>query len=363
MTSVFAWKTSLVTACALALGGCAVGSLAPSARPTMAGTIAKAGTRPLLVDWGSSDRTLLNTSRTRGPLVVSVQDGAMEPLFECHVKGRYRYSAERSAQVQDEIIDNQDELHVKMPVFGARFAGDLARAGKLHVRMKVVGTFAADRATFERDDLDGNCASATHVATYVTVGAFRLFVLSTGELKGDVALAPGAEVNAATRASEQSLNEAGEESACAKATVGDVEPPEGCSTSLQLVLAPIAASDEPVAPVEQPRSVPALGVTAAGALIAGAATIAWIVNDGNYRELRDKCNSTVGCSSTRYDDSASSIHSWDRLSAGGWVLGGAMAIGGGIWWLSSGHSSTPYQPRFGASLDPTSGAVRVQGTF
>lgn len=229
--------------------------------------------------------------------------------------------------------------------------------------MKVVGTYAADRTTFDRNDLDGNCVDATHVATYVTVGAFRLFTLSSGELRGDVAIPSGPELGGGTRSTEQSLNEAGNEAACSQATGADVEPPEGCSTSLQLVLGPIVASDEPVPPAEQRRSVLAASVMGVGALVTGAATVAYLVNDGTYKNLRDRCSSAAGCSTTTYDDQSDTIHAWDRLSIGGWVVGGAMLVGGGIWWLSSGTASAPTQPRFGAMVDPARARIGVGGDF
>ena len=130
----------------------------------------------------------------------------------------------------------------------------------------VVGTYASDQPYFKAPDLIGDCADATHVASHVTVGAFRLFALSRGELQGDVAIA-GAEAGGGSRSSEQNLNAGGEEVACAKATAGDEQPPDGCSTSLQIVLTQLTNGEPPAATA--PRDKPAWTGQKTAALVAG----------------------------------------------------------------------------------------------
>lgn len=358
------------------LCGCGAGNLAntvaPQPRPE--GAVSHGGERPLLVDWGPSDRTLFNTSRARGPLVIGFVGGRLEPLYNCHANGRYNYTAEHSAQVQDDIIDNADELHAKMPTFGVNFEGALQRTGKLHVRMKVVGLYATDKTTFTPADLQGEeCARATHVATYVTVGAFRLFTLSRGELKGDVAIPLGGGVGGDAHADEQTLNEAGDEHACDKAAPTDNQPPDGCSTSLQFVVVPILGQ-RPSAPPpgtsgaaespEEPRPSTGsasvrrtlgwvgLGVGVAGLTVAVTTSIL-LMNDKSTRDA--ECNAAKQCSQAGLD-AVGSIHSLVPWNTTAWIVG-ALGAGAGTVLLLTSPSNT--SARTGLVVAPAAGGARV----
>lgn len=355
-------RTSVLAAGLSVLPACGVGAAVKPPAPTLGGTVRAGGTRPLLVDWGPNDRTVLNTSRRAGPLVVRFHNGTLEPLFNCHAKGSYVYSAEHSMQVQDDIIENVDELHAKMPAFGARFEAQLASAGKLHVRMRVVGMYTADQPYFRQQDLTGDCRGATNVASHVTVGAFRLFALSKGDLRGDIALpAGGGSLGGQAQATEQNLNEAGDEGACSKASGEDKQPPEGCTTSLQLVLAPIDGS--PVTPYDdsvEPASAPAAGWVVGAVGLTGLAAGGVLLGLG--QDKRGDCAGDGGCpdqaSLDRYDAGTTLVNA----SVAAFVLGGAgVATGAGI--LLFGGDDGPNTASREVRVWAGPGAIRLGGTF
>jgi hypothetical protein len=278
--------------------------------------------------------------------------------------------------VQDDIIDDADELHAKMPTFGVHYEAALQRAGKLHVRMKVIGSYETDKTTFSRADLQGEeCARATHIATQVTVGAFRLFTLSRGELKGDIALPLGGDVGGGSHADEQALNVAGDEKTCDKATSADVQPPDGCTNSLMLVLVPILASSGSILGpsadanahgyVEEQRGQPTgsvsigrtlgwvgLGVGATGLAVAVTTSIL-LLNDKSTRDA--DCNSQKQCSQAGLD-AAGSIHSLVPWNWAGWVVG-AVGAGAGAYFLFTSPSSTSAQT--GLVVAPGAGGARI----
>ena len=358
--------------CACGAGGLA-STVSPKARPE--GAVDHGGERPLLVDWGASDRTVFDTSRGQGPLVVVFGHGRLEPLSNCHASGQYRYTAEHSAQVQDDIIENADDLHARMPNFGAKYEAALQRMGKLHLRMKVVGLYEADKTTFS---LQGECARATHIATHVTVGAFRLFTLSRGDLKGDVAVPLGGALEGGSHADEQALNAAGDESACDRATSGDLQPPDGCTTSLQLTLIPILASSgsisgpstdasahgyveeqrgetrQPTGSVSLGRTLGwvGLGIGATGLAVAVTTSIL-LLNDKSTRDA--DCNAQKQCSQAGLD-AAGGIHSLVPWNWAGWIVG-AVGAGAGAYFLFTTPSSTSAQT--GLVVAPSAGGARI----
>jgi hypothetical protein len=378
--------TSLVAALS---GGCGVGALGNAVSPKIQaeGAVLHGGERPLLVDWGPSDRTLFDASRARGPLVVGFVGGRLEPLYNCHASGQYTYSAEHSAQVQDDIIDNADELHAKMPTFGVNYEGVLQRTGKLHVRMKVVGLYATDKTTFTRADLRGEeCDRATHVATYVTIGAFRLFTLSRGELKGDVAVPiAGADVGGGSHADEQTLNEAGDERACDKASPGDAQPPDGCSTSLQFVIVPIVGSSGPseatiasaAAPSSQPSAPEAahglgpqktLAIVAGGAGVVGLAvgTIFGLKMSSEWSQAQTDCGTGCGPNAPAQAE-RNDAHSAGNVATVAFIAGGALVAAGAVLWLTapSGNAAqaTGVEIRMTPAVDASAAGAMVVGRF
>ncbi len=68
-----------------------------------------------------------------------------------------------------------DDLYSKLPLGAASLEAKLRRAGELNVDMTIVGTYDADRSNVKMEELQGDCVSATHVVTSLTVGAFDFY--------------------------------------------------------------------------------------------------------------------------------------------------------------------------------------------
>ncbi|MET0794229.1 MAG: hypothetical protein ABW061_22090 [Polyangiaceae bacterium] len=317
---------------------------------------------PLLVDWGANDRTLLNTSRADGPLVVRVVDGRVEPLLDCHPGGHYEYQPQGSLQTVDDVISDQDELNLKMPTFGANFKLMLQQAGELHVHMIVVGSYAAPDVSLHRSNLRGSCKDATAVATHVTVGAFVLSAGTRVNFETGVSAPVGA-VEASAQASERVLNSAGDNQACA-AALGQPQPPSGCSTSLQLFLTPV---DESPAQDAQPFNTRPLGLAIAAAGVAGlgAGTVFYLV----ARDKRSGCASGGACPTQvaldRYNSGTPLLNaSYISFAAGGVLTALGLIIAGPP---RSDSASAPWtrlataRPRLQVTAAP--GALALTGEF
>jgi hypothetical protein len=313
------------------------------------------GLRPLLTDWGPNERTLLNLSRSRGPLAVRFAEGVLEPLLDCRVNGTYTYRPGRANQVEEQIIESEDELHAKMPAFGAKFEAALQDAGKLHVRMSVVGNYEANKA-FTRKDLEGDCSRATHVASFVTVGAFRLFTLASNGASGSLGI-PAADLGASAHSSEQSLNEAGDEAACDRATREDTEPPDACSTSLMLNLAGL---DPP--PTQSTGTPRAIFFGAAGGAIVTLGVASGIALHASSAQSAELAKSPYD----RDPNARSSIQAQSTTANILFVGAGVLGIGAGVaafttHWKTG--AATPVTATLAPWIDESGAGIGAHGSF
>lgn len=209
-------------------------------------SVTKSQTKPLIVEWPSSDRAALESLTKRGVVSVRYEGCEMEVLSQCHAPGGYRYSA--TTRKSDRVtIKDADGLYANVPLGAARLEATLAKAGELNVAMTIVGRYEADRAIETAESLDGpDCARATHVITAVTVGAFDFFAGADATVVGGAAVANvgGRGKIGATR---ELITTDGDGEACKKATRGDAQPPEGCGAFLRVEVASIKARP-PVCP-------------------------------------------------------------------------------------------------------------------
>jgi formylglycine-generating enzyme required for sulfatase activity len=192
------------------------------------------GSRPLVVEWPSSDRAELEALARRGPVSVRYDATGMRLLPRCIIAGRYAYSA--LTPKRDRItIRSADELRLQVPLGAAKLEGVLERTGELNVEMTVVGRFEAN--AISADGARGDCSEATHVINALTVGAFDF--LAGAASKNELgAGAYGAGAAGRTGTMRELLNHDGEEAACRKATASDQAPPYGCGAVMRVDLAP-----------------------------------------------------------------------------------------------------------------------------
>jgi formylglycine-generating enzyme required for sulfatase activity len=201
--------------------------------------VTKSRARPLIVEWPSADRAALEAQARRGLVAVRYEGCDMEVLRHCQAPGRYRYTGITLKRDRVTMRD-ADELYANIPAYAAKFEGKLQTSGQLNVAMTIVGTYEAEQPAITRADLEGDCGGATHLVAGLTAGAFEFFAGADAEAAAGVE-AFGAAAGGRSKSQRETLNQDGDDTACAKATSKDQEPPEGCGALLRVEVVPIAA--------------------------------------------------------------------------------------------------------------------------
>lgn len=236
----------LLSAC----GAPALSSEAPSAPPKNPLTqgaapvcaSATAQSRPLIVDWPSSERAEIEARARRGLVVVRADGCRLEVLRRCSPKNAAVYGYVGITPKTDRVkLRDAMELYANVPVYAAKLEGQLKKSGSLEVAMTIVGQWDTAAAVPRQDELEGDCAGATHVVTALTVGAFELAAGSSLELGAAAELA-GFGGGAKTASGQELLNRDGEQAQCGKATDSDEKPPSGCGAALRIEVVPLGAA-------------------------------------------------------------------------------------------------------------------------
>jgi len=203
----------------------------------------KGQTRPLIVEWSAPDRAALEALAKRNQLVVHFEGCTLEPLRQCAAPAQpYRYTA---ITPKDEVVSmtSVQELYANVPVHAVELEGKLQQAGELRAAMKIVGMYESPGNVPAVDQLQGDCASATHVVTALTVGAFEFSAGRSREGSAKVEVL-GAGAGARDAASKETLSRDGDVSACANASGADTAPPERCGALLRLEVATLVKQGE-----------------------------------------------------------------------------------------------------------------------
>lgn len=228
---------ALVLTC---IPACAPGSAArplaaaPEYRPegTSKCSVVASQSQPLIVEWPSTERAKLEASAKKGPVVVRYSGCEMQILDRCKAKGAYSYVP--TTRKRDTItIKNSDELYANIPIGAAKLESALERSGELNVSLTIVGRYEAASDVYKPEELEGECAGATHVVTGVTVGAFKFFAgaMGSGHVAATVLNAGG---GAGASSSSNLLTEDGLEEDCDHATRADAQPPGECGALLRI---------------------------------------------------------------------------------------------------------------------------------
>lgn len=208
-------------------------------------SVQKSQSRPLIVEWPSTDRATLESISKRGLVAVRYTGCEMEVLTRCKVKGSYAYTPV-TLQSERITIHDADELYANIPVGAAKLEGELEKSGQLNVDTSIVGTYDSSESV-TRDELEGDCGRATHVLTSLTVGAFEFYSGAATTAGGGVnALGVGA--GAKTRSEQTLLSRSGTGEACKTAKFDDARPPEGCGALLRVEATPIGAAKAKATP-------------------------------------------------------------------------------------------------------------------
>jgi TPR repeat protein len=226
-----------VVACGGAAGAGAPGAPAYDADAKAQCKAGNPTPKPLVVEWSTTDRAELE-ALVHGKVVPVRYEGCkLEVLSSCKSAGQYQYTP--VTPKEDHVkIKNTTDLYASMPVYGFTVAGKLASAGELNVNMTVAGRFETERTRVGVEDLEGNCAGATHFVRAFIVGAFDFYAGASDDLGVDLNVA-GASAGARRSSQHQTLLKDGNAAACAKSTEADKGPPFGCGALLRLDLVPL----------------------------------------------------------------------------------------------------------------------------
>ncbi len=235
-----------------ALGNNAASKIAPTPSVTATGqskcNAAVSQSRPLIVEWPSSDRAALEARIRKGLVPVRYNGCEMEVLTNCTYRDdSYNFFATTGKREQVRIRDT-DDLYARLPVGAARLEAELARAGELNVEMTIVGRYEASTYSFGTAGLEGRCDTATHVITGLTVGAFRFYSGASADISGSagVATASGNVGGGGSSTTERTkLAEDGNLEACVGSASDALEPPEGCGALLRVEVAALDGSGTP----------------------------------------------------------------------------------------------------------------------
>jgi hypothetical protein len=206
-------------------------------------SVGKSQSRPLIVEWSSSDRLELETKTRESVVVVRYSGCVMDVLERCSVPARYRYLG--GTRKQDRlVIRNADDLYANLPVGAAKLEGKLQRSGQLTVDMDLVGRYEADTLDVKASDLQGDCAGATHFVYGVTVGAFDFFAGGAAEVGGSAGIA-NVGAGARSSAEKETLSRDGDVASCDKAQPDDKGPPPQCGALVRVEVVPLGGPPNP----------------------------------------------------------------------------------------------------------------------
>lgn len=256
---------ALVTCLAAsALVGCGTGAAGNAVRPketTAAEGLGEGACReadssgePLVVDWKPEQRGDLELVMKENVAVVSYSCKGIKLLKECKVDGKYGFLG-MSKKEQVVRLTSADEVKANLPLGGASIAGSLAGGSTLDVAMVMVGKVKTTWAKVSADELQGDCAGATHFVKGAMVGAF---VMETGT-KGEVKTAAqmfGAGASGQSSSEKNVKNKDGDVADCSKASPDDKKAPGQCQAFIRLELKAIAPKATEAKPTEAKPEAP-----------------------------------------------------------------------------------------------------------
>ena len=227
--------------------------------------VAKSQSEPLIVEWPDAARGRLESVSRRGMVAVRYEGCELSVLPRCSVKATKAYDYSPITRKQSKVvIKDADELYASMPVGAVKLEGKLQSAGQLNVQMTIVGRYESSLTNVYRDDLEGDCADATHVIAALTVGSFT-FSAGSDAMVGGGASIGGAGAGGKSTAARETIQHDGDEEACNRSTISDKSPPEGCGALLQIEVMPLAKGTKKVAvvvpvpvPIPEPTPEPVL---------------------------------------------------------------------------------------------------------
>lgn len=295
----------------------------------------KVSKRPFVVNWAPTERTALETRAQDGPVVIAWKrdTGEVEVLGRCRLTADpYRFVAS-SHSSQTMTTSTKMDLGVHFPFSGpVNLGAKLEKFGEINVEYHTIGEYKLDVDQVKIDDLEGDCAGATHLVVALSVGAFKFFAGDSmaGSVSADVPMAAGASGGASQKS--ESLDAGGDPEACKTATRKATEPADRCDSVLAIEL---------------------MAITHDSPFVAGER---W---EGNYECGGRKAISTIGITDVKEDGTVVVLVDFDYADTkGSWVAQGKPADDGAlelafVEWKEQPGSFVPVTPA--GRVDPASG--------
>lgn len=200
---------------------------------------AKVSKRPFVVNWAPTERTALETRAQDGAVVLAWDraTGEADVLGRCRLATEpYRFVGSSHAR-QTMTSDTDAEIGVNFPFSGpVNLGAELKAYGEINVEYHTIGEYKLDVDEVETDDLEGQCAGATHVVVALSVGAFRLFAGKAVDAKVDVNVPMTAGASGGGSKKTENLDQGGDPAKCDAASRGATEPVAGCDSVLAIEL-------------------------------------------------------------------------------------------------------------------------------
>jgi hypothetical protein len=223
--------------------------------------VAKDPLNPLIVEWPGTNKVELDAATKSGIVLVSYKGCTLKVLPKCSIDGGYNFTPVTPAR--DTLkMSTVSDLYAKLPLGAASLKAELALGTTLELDYIAVGQRLASSAPKER--VTGDCSLATHYIDRITVGAYHLDALASGELSGGVEV-PGAGVGAGRKEANRRLRGSGELTVCegqAPNTESEAQASK-CYAILQIGLSPIeeallqpGAAPRPTEPGPEPKPEP-----------------------------------------------------------------------------------------------------------
>jgi hypothetical protein len=199
----------------------------------------EASKRPFVVNWAPTERTALETQAHDGPVVLAWDraTGGVDVLGRCRFTAEpYRFVGSSHSR-QTMTTSSKVDLGVHFPFAGpVNLGAKLEKFGEINVEYHTIGEYKLDVDKVRADDLEGECAGATHVVVALSVGAFKFFAGDSmgGRVEADVPMAAG--VGGGAEQKSETLDAGGDPEACQAASRKAEEPVDRCDSVLAIEL-------------------------------------------------------------------------------------------------------------------------------
>jgi TPR repeat protein len=190
---------------------------------------------PLVVDWGSDDRTDLEVAMRDGVVVAAYDCNTFRVLERCKARGGYGFAG--VSRKEDVVsIAGRDELHANLPLGKVELTAVIDRGATIEVALVTVGKQRTSNYQVARTDLEGDCEGASHFVSSALVGAFAMGTGTRGEVGTVAQLFSLANVGGSSTNERKALNRDGDLQACNAANPSDPAPPPQCQSILRVEL-------------------------------------------------------------------------------------------------------------------------------